>query len=865
MAAEQERLKMAAEQERLKMAEEQERLKMAAEQERLKMEIELEKLRMPSDGSTNPKHEKASCYELTKTVPSFDSKSGDITLFLSLFERQAKRAQIDTKDWVSGLLMLLPSDIVQLIARESDENFDNYNYIKSALLKRFKLSPEEFRKKFLHHQKNSEKSWREYTFEISNYFQEWIEELKIDSFEKLKNLIITDQIKRRAPFEAKDHFLDEWTRLVSPLELADKLDEYELVRSDRKYETKRKQQFNPIERYAESNQRTVRHKPFTGTWNARNMGYPSRNGESRQMHKFSCYSCGLEGHTARFCPSKAPQRGKLNPTAQGNVITTTEPKREDASTVLTAKINVPVEVAADVMELETVQVKLGSRTMTGIIDSGAQISVIREDFTSGIKYEGEGYIEISSAFGERETTPLRIFEMNIDDGVHGPVPVTCAVSKKLVSDLLLSTAAFEALKENIQMHKFESKFDCYDTVKEELEVPFTDIEASIELIATESDRNGSTQDSEETRTSFIESQMSDPTLSDAWEMARTEGNAYAIRDGVLTHTEYICGEKVRQVVLPKCKRDEVLRVAHEIPLAGHLGEQKTKQRIKYSFFWPEIKKDVKEFCQTCKPQSWNYHLLHVDSVFRKWREIGLTVNLEKCAFGQNQVKSLSHIVGSGQHSPDPEKAEVLRNLSRPSTKKDLRSFLGLASYYRDYIPNFSEIVLPLTDLTKRKISNILPWSIEAEEAFVKIKDELIRMPTLHTPDISRPFWLYTDASATAIGACLAQHDDVGKELPIAFFSKKLTPTQMKWSTIEREAFCVLEALKKFDTWIFGGKIQVVSDHNPLTYLTSSAPHGAKLSRWALALQRYNLTISYRRGIQHGNADALSRLAIDSIN
>ncbi|GBM08846.1 hypothetical protein AVEN_57402-1 [Araneus ventricosus] len=312
------------------------------------------------------------------------------------------------------------------------------------------------------------------------------------------------------------------------------------------------------------------------------------------MHKFSCYSCGLEDHTARFCPSKAPQMGKLDPTAQGNVITTTEPKKYDASTDLTAKINVPVEVPANVIELESVQVKLGPQTMTGIIDSGAQISVIREDFTSGIKYEGEGYIEIPSAFGERDTTPLRIFEMKIDDGVHGPVPVTCAVSKNLVSDLLLSTTAFEALKENIQMHKFESKLDCYDTVKEELEV------ASIELIATDSVRDGSTQDGERTRTSFIESQMSDPTLSDVWEMARTEGNAYAIRDGVLTHTEYICGEKVKQAVLPKCKRDEVLRVAHEIPLAGHLGERKAKQRIKYSFLWPEIKKDVKEFCQSCR-------------------------------------------------------------------------------------------------------------------------------------------------------------------------------------------------------------------------------------------------------------------------
>ncbi|GBM39808.1 hypothetical protein AVEN_45773-1 [Araneus ventricosus] len=138
--------------------EREERLKLEAEKEKLKMEFELERLRMTSDGSKNPKHEKPSCYELTKTIPSFDAKNGDITLFLSLFEREAKRAQIDKKDWVSGLLMLLPSDIVQLIARESEENCDNNNYIKGELLKIFKLSPDEFRKKFLHHQRNSGKT-----------------------------------------------------------------------------------------------------------------------------------------------------------------------------------------------------------------------------------------------------------------------------------------------------------------------------------------------------------------------------------------------------------------------------------------------------------------------------------------------------------------------------------------------------------------------------------------------------------------------------------------------------------------------------------------------------------------------------------
>ncbi|GFQ94977.1 retrovirus-related Pol polyprotein from transposon 297 [Trichonephila clavata] len=135
------------------------------------------------------------------------------------------------------------------------------------------------------------------------------------------------------------------------------------------------------------------------------------------------------------------------------------------------------------------------------------------------------------------------------------------------------------------------------------------------------------------------------------------------------------------------------------------------------------------------------------------------------------------------------------------------------------------------------------------------------MPSLHTPDLSRPFQLFTDASATVIGACLAQYNDHMEEMPIAFFSKKLTSAQMKWSTIKREAFSVLEALSKFDTWIFGSQIQVISDHDPLIYLTNSAPHSAKLSRWALALQRYNVKVSYRRGSAHGNAGALSRLRI----
>ncbi|GFT19493.1 retrovirus-related Pol polyprotein from transposon 297 [Trichonephila clavipes] len=172
--------------------------------------------------------------------------------------------------------------------------------------------------------------------------------------------------------------------------------------------------------------------------------------------------------------------------------------------------------------------------------------------------------------------------------------------------------------------------------------------------------------------------------------------------------------------------------------------------------------------------TWDEHLDHIAKVFKSLQEVGLKVNLKNCAFGRKSVKFLGHIVGPGKHSLDPEKVEAIRKLSRPTTKSEVRSFLGLTSYYRDYIPNFSQLVLPLTSLTKKNILKDIPWESSAEDSFVRLKEELAKMLSLHTPDLSRPFLLFTDASATAIGACLAQHNDHMEEMPIAFFSKKLT-------------------------------------------------------------------------------------------
>ncbi|GFV43381.1 CCHC-type domain-containing protein [Trichonephila clavipes] len=129
---------------------------------------------------------------LKKLIPDFDPKISDISLYLVIFERQAKRASIEKKVWVGQLLCLLTLEIVQFIAHEPEEPAENYDYVKKLLLKRFMLSPEVFRQKFVQHQKKSDSTWKDFTFEITNYLDEWLIGLEINTFQDLKDLMVVD-------------------------------------------------------------------------------------------------------------------------------------------------------------------------------------------------------------------------------------------------------------------------------------------------------------------------------------------------------------------------------------------------------------------------------------------------------------------------------------------------------------------------------------------------------------------------------------------------------------------------------------------------------------------------------------------------
>ncbi|GBO23257.1 hypothetical protein AVEN_53556-1 [Araneus ventricosus] len=216
----------------------------AYELEKLKITSAAETVSLNSTRSEGSRNRR----EIKHLMQKFDSQNTDISLYLTLFERQARAAGIEEEEWVSQLISLLPLDLAQIIIKEPEEQMREYTNVKKELLDRLKMKPEAFRIKFTQHQRKQGALWKELVLELQNYFDGWIEGLNVKDFKGLKELMIADQLKRRVPNEVKDHFLDEWGELIDSLVLAGKLDQYESVRGHRKVNPVRMAERKPLDR-----------------------------------------------------------------------------------------------------------------------------------------------------------------------------------------------------------------------------------------------------------------------------------------------------------------------------------------------------------------------------------------------------------------------------------------------------------------------------------------------------------------------------------------------------------------------------------------------------------------------------------------
>ena len=258
-------------------------------------------------------------------------------------------------------------------------------------------------------------------------------------------------------------------------------------------------------------------------------------------------------------------------------------------------------------------------------------------------------------------------------------------------------------------------------------------------------------------------------------------------------------------------------------------------------------------------KSLDEHCRRLQSVLQRFREHGLRVKASKCSFGADKVVYLGHSVSrTGVHT-DPAKILAVHDMPPPTNLEQLRYFLGLAGYYRKFIPNFASIASPLTELTKKDVA--FTWNNSHQAAFLQIKQCLCSAPILAYPQLDMPFILQTDASNVGLGAVLKQLDNFGRERVVSYASRTLTDREQNYATMEKEALAVVFGTRYFRVYLLGNKFELVTDNSVLKWLHSLAPKG-RIARWIMDLQEFTFTVRHRPGHSNQNADALSRLHKD---
>jgi len=252
------------------------------------------------------------------------------------------------------------------------------------------------------------------------------------------------------------------------------------------------------------------------------------------------------------------------------------------------------------------------------------------------------------------------------------------------------------------------------------------------------------------------------------------------------------------------------------------------------------------------------HLELLQWVFQRLRGEHYYAHPKKCEFMMDEVSFLGHVVNSVGIAMQKHKVAAIQDWPTPTSKREVRGFLGLAGYYRRFVESFATIAQPLTLLTGDNVE----WQwLEAQQlAFQQLKDRLSSAPILVYANPSRPYVLQTDASNCAVGAVLSQPQSDGTERPIAFWSHKLNKAEYNYSATEKELLAIVLACEHWAGYLEGSQcpILVRTDHQPLTWLNTRPVVTARLARWVARLTGYDFKIDYVKGKENVVADALSR-------
>ena len=272
-----------------------------------------------------------------------------------------------------------------------------------------------------------------------------------------------------------------------------------------------------------------------------------------------------------------------------------------------------------------------------------------------------------------------------------------------------------------------------------------------------------------------------------------------------------------------------------------------------SVFMPELDKFVVVFIDDILVYSENEkdHAEHLRVVLTRLREHKLYAKFSKCEFWLKKVPFLGHVLSEEGISVDPSKVQEVMDWEAPTSVFEVRSFLGLAGYYRRFIPDFSRIAKPMTRLTQK--NKKFEWTPECETAFRTLRTLLTSAPVLAQPNLEEPFDVFCDASKIGLGCVLMQNGRV-----IAYASRQLRPHEENYPTHDLELAAVVHALKIWRHYLMGNLCHVYTDHKSLKYIFTQPELNMRQRRWLELIKDFNLEVHYHPGKANVVADALSR-------